>query len=77
MKYIKLYEGLFATNESRNLEKISNWLGYDDFEEFIGDNPGCYEIITEWIVEHFSDKLSDIDSGELEDANIYLDDDDN
>jgi hypothetical protein len=72
MKHIKLFEG-FATNEGRKIDKIVNWLGYDDFEEFIGDNPGCYEVITEWVSNNFSEKLSDIDEDELDKVNIYLD----
>lgn len=72
MKYIKLFEG-FATTEGRNLNNIAKWLGYDDFEEFIGDNPGCYEVIIEWIIEHHSEKLNEIESSELENVGIYLD----
>ena len=51
-----LNEG-FATPESDNLDRISSLLGYDDFAEFIGDNPGCYEVITQWIDETFAQKL--------------------
>ena len=72
MKHIKLFEG-FATTEGRKIDKIVNWLGYDDFEEFIGDNPGCYEVMVEWITEQYSDQLSEIDSDELEKVDIYLD----
>lgn len=72
MKYIKLFEG-FATTEGRNIDKIVKWLGYDDFEEFIGDNPGCYDVIIEWITEHHNEKLSEIESSELENVGIYLD----
>ncbi|MFA5586582.1 MAG: hypothetical protein WDA02_08570 [Saccharofermentanales bacterium] len=72
MKYIKLFEG-FATTEGRNLNNIAKWLGYDDFEEFIGDNPGCYEVIIEWIIENHSENLSEIESSELEKVGIYLD----
>ena len=67
-----LNEG-FATNEGRNIDKIAGMLGYDDFEEFIGDNPGCYKAITEWIDETFSDQLAEEGHSpdELETLNLY------
>ncbi len=43
------------------------------FEEFIGDNPGCYEAITEWIDKTFAQKLSAerIDPELLEKVGLY------
>ena len=63
----------FATEEGRKLNKISSWLGYDDFEEFLGDNPGCYEVITEWIDEYFGEKLAQdgFEPEELENMGLY------
>lgn len=68
-----LNEG-FATTESNNLDKISSILGYDDFAEFIGDNPGCYEVIMNWIDKTFSDELSDegLEPKKLESMGLYI-----
>jgi len=52
----KVNEG-FATRESRDLDEISRWCGYDDFAEFIGDNPGCFGVIVEWIDEQFNETI--------------------
>lgn len=67
-----LNEG-FATYEGRNIDKIAGMLGYDDFEEFIGDNPGCYEIIVNWIDETFQEKFveEDFDPEELENLGLW------
>jgi len=68
----------FATEEGRQLEKICRWLGYDDFEEFIGDNPGCYQAIIEWISVYHGDRLVDehINPEELEKVGLYNEADD-
>ncbi len=62
-----LKEG-FATPEGRNLDLISRWLKYNDFEEFIGDNPGCYEAIISWIDGFFASQLAEehLNPNELE-----------
>ena len=67
-----LNEG-FTTEEGRNIDKIASMLGYDDFHEFLGDNPGCYEAITKWIDEYFSDQLAteQYEPEELERLNLY------
>jgi len=67
-----LNEG-FATEEGRNLDHISSLLGYDDFHEFLGDNPGCYEVIVEWIDGTFSDQFAedDILPEDLEKLGLY------
>ncbi len=67
-----LNEG-FATDEGRKLNRISGWLGYGDFEEFIGDNPGCYQVIVDWIDGQFTEKLIDeqIDVESLESVGLY------
>lgn len=67
-----LKEG-FATTEGRKLDRISEWLGYDDFIEFIGDNPGCFEVILQWIEEYFEEQLIEerIPVDELEDVGLY------
>ena len=58
-KKSNLNEG-FATTESRNLDTIVNVLDYDGFAEFLGDNPGCYSAIVEWIEQEieFLDRLT-------------------
>lgn len=67
-----LKEG-FATTEGRKLDRISEWLGYDDFIEFIGDNPGCFEVILQWIEEYFEEQLIEerISVDELEKMGLY------
>jgi len=68
-----LNEG-FASADSEKLEKIFSMIGYDDFYDFIGDNPGCYSAIVEWIDEYFSEKISDemLDEPErLEELGLY------
>jgi len=67
-----LNEG-FATEEGQKLDRVSSMLGYDDFHEFIGDNPGCYEAIVEWIDQTFAEKLCDegIDPETLENLGLY------
>ena len=67
-----LNEG-FATREGRNLDRIFSMLGYDDFHEFMGDNPGCYEVIIEWIDETFRDQFlkEGILPEELEELGLY------
>jgi len=69
---LSLNEG-FATTESTQLGEIASWLGYEDFEEFIGDNPGCYEVIMNWIDETFGQQLVDegIEKDELERVGLY------
>jgi len=64
----KLIKEGFATEEGRKIDTICRWLGYDDFHEFIGDNPGCYEAIIQWIDEYFADQLAEeyMDPAELD-----------
>jgi len=68
----QLNEG-FATEEGRKLDEIANLLEYDDFHEFIGDNPGCYSAITEWIDEIFGEQLGYeyLEPESLENLNLH------
>lgn len=67
-----LNEG-FATEKGRNLDRIASMLGYDDFHEMLGDNPGLYEACIEWIEMTFSDQLGSqgFDPEELERLDLY------
>lgn len=51
----RLNEG-FATPEGDKLDNISIMFGYDDFTEFVGDNPGVMEVILEWIDQTYNTK---------------------
>lgn len=59
-----LNEG-FSTNEGEKFKEIFQILGevtgteYDDFDEFIGDNPGASEVLITWIEENFEYELSE------------------
>ena len=76
------YEGenTKAINEyaSRDLDEIFGALGYrQGFDEFIEDNPGCVEVIMEWIgsISDFQRKLSDeYSQEELENLGFYYGD---
>jgi len=76
------YEGedTKAINEyaSRDLDEIFGALGYrQGFDEFIEDNPGCVEVIMEWIgsISDFQRKLSDeYSKEELENLGFYYGD---
>ena len=72
MKARKINEG-YASEEGRKLDRIFSLLGYDGFHEFIGDNPGCMEVITNWIEENFDDQLMDeeMDPEYLEELGMY------
>ena len=65
---------------SRDLDEIFGALGYrQGFDEFIEDNPGCVEVIMEWIgsIRDFQQKLSDeYSKEELENLGFYYGDDD-
>jgi len=65
---------------SRDLDEIFGALGYrQGFDEFIEDNPGCVEVIMEWIgsIRDFQRKLSDeYSKEELENLGFYYGDDD-
>jgi len=65
---------------SRDLDEIFGALGYrQGFDEFIEDNPGCVEVIMEWIggISDFQEKLSqEYDNEELENLGFYFGDDD-
>ena len=65
---------------SRDLDEIFGALGYrQGFDEFIEDNPGCVEVIMEWIggISDFQRKLSDeYSKEELENLGFYYGDDD-
>jgi len=73
-KFVKenLNEG-FDTEAGRQIESIFSLLGYDGFHEFVGDNPGCIEVMIEWIEDHFSDRLMEegLSPEELEDVGLY------
>ena len=64
---------------SRDLDEIFGALGYrQGFDEFIEDNPGCVEVIMEWIggISDFQQKLSqEFDNDELENLGFYFGDD--
>ena len=66
---------------SRNLDEIFGALGYrQGFDEFIEDNPGCVEVIMEWIssIPEFRSRLSqEYEREELERLGFYdFDEDD-
>jgi len=68
-------------NASRNLDEIFGALGYrQGFDEFIEDNPGCVEVIMEWIgsIPEFRSKLTnEYEADELERLGFYdFDEDD-
>ena len=69
-------------NESsaRDLDSIFGALGYrQGFDEFIEDNPGCMEVIMEWIggISEFRERLSnEYSREEQEDLGFYYGDDD-
>ena len=67
-----LIEG-FATEEGRKMDSIFKMIGYDGFHEFIGDNPGAVEVLTQWIDEFFFEQLisEPFDSRELERLGLY------
>jgi hypothetical protein len=64
---------------SRDLDEIFGAIGYrQGFDEFIEDNPGCVEVIMEWIggISDFQQKLSqEYDNEELENLGFYFGDD--
>lgn len=72
MKARKINEE-YASEEGRKLDRLFSLLGYDGFHEFIGDNPGCFEVITDWIEENFDDQLMDeeMDPDYLEKLGMY------
>lgn len=57
-----LNEG-YATAEGQFMDRVFGELGYDDFHEFIADNPGAKEVLLEWIVTipEFKKKLEHSD----------------
>ena len=65
---------------SRDLDEIFGALGYrQGFDEFIEDNPGCVEVIMEWIgsISEFRQKLSnEYSKEEQENLGFYYGDDD-
>lgn len=67
-----LNEG-FATEEGRKLDKMASLLGYDDFHEMVGDNPGVYEVIAQWVDEYHGDNLVSemVESDVLEELGLY------
>lgn len=66
-----LNEG-FLTDAGNKMERIFNAIGYDDFHDFIGDNPGCIEVISEWIDQYFGDQLAkEFSADELDDMGLY------
>ena len=70
----------YGGSAARNLDEIFGALGYrQGFDEFIEDNPGCVEVIMEWIgsIRDFQQKLSqEYDNEELENLGFYFGDDD-
>ena len=71
---------MIQESASRDLDEIFGALGYrQGFDEFIEDNPGCVEVIMEWIggISDFQQKLSqEYDNEELENLGFYFGDDD-
>ena len=65
---------------SQDLDEIFGALGYrQGFDEFIEDNPGCVEVIMEWIgsISEFRDTLSnEFSKEEQEQLGFYYGDDD-
>jgi septin family protein len=63
----------FDTDQGRRMDKIFNLIGYDDFHDFIQDNPGCIETIIDFIEQYFEKDLiqQDISIDELEDLGLY------
>jgi len=71
---------LVKESAARNLDEIFGALGYrQGFDEFIEDNPGCVEVIMEWIgsISDFQEKLGDeFSNDELENLGFYFGEDD-
>lgn len=66
-----LNEG-FASDEGNKMERIFNAIGYDDFHDFIQDNPGAIEALTIWIEQYFGKQLKEkFDKEELENMGFY------
>jgi hypothetical protein len=66
-----LNEG-FTSDEGNKMERIFNAIGYDDFHDFIGDNPGCIEVMTNWIDQYFGEQLAEeFSAEELDDMELY------
>lgn len=74
-----LNEG-FTSDEGNKIERIFNAIGYDDFHDFIGDNPGCIDVITNWIDKYFGKQLAEefckqlaeeFSAEELDDMGLY------
>jgi len=70
----------YGGSAARDLDEIFGALGYrQGFDEFIEDNPGCVEVIMEWIgsIRDFQQTLSqEYDNEELENLGFYFGDDD-
>lgn len=51
----------FDTEEARTLKEIFSMLGYDGWEEFIGDNEGARTALIEWLDDNISSRLDELD----------------
>lgn len=67
-----LLEG-FESESTRRLDKLFNLIGYDDYYDFIQDNPGCVEAMINWIEEFFGKDLKEkgLSPDELEEVGLY------
>jgi len=67
-----LKEG-YASSASEKLEKIFGLIGYDDWYDFISDNPGASEVLIEWIDGRTwdSSRLDQEESDYLESLGLY------
>jgi hypothetical protein len=63
----------FDTNQGRRMETIFSIIGYENFHDFIQDNPGCVEVMIDWIEQYFDEQIvnSDYSVDELEDLGLY------
>jgi len=64
----------YATEEGRKWDEVFEALGYDEFHEFIGDNPGASESLVDWITgqrEHRQNLLARFEKDELERFGFY------
>ena len=67
----KLNEG-WATPEGEKLDDIASSIGdYDDFHEFVGDNPGVMDEILTWIEENYEEQLKEFSVEQLEKWGFY------
>lgn len=81
-KLVTIIEGMvnkrllkeWSTSEGDTWRSIFRQLEYDNFDEFIGDNPGAGNVMREWILEipEFVEKLKAVgDKETLESWDFY------